>query len=162
MVARKRRKSRKKKDPLGRRVGRLTTRLFIGITLLVIALYLIPYSPRLAGDRTTGTALSSTPGDITVRVLNGCGEKGLALKATHFLRELGFDVVEMRNADHFGYNETEVVALTENRLAADMVQQAFGTGRLVYDPDSTLLLDVSVTLGADCIGLPMSMERESN
>ncbi len=124
-------------------------RVFLALTAALIALYLFPLSAHVADD-SDGTALSAPGERITVRILNGCGEEGLALKATHYLRRFErFDVVEMKNAPSFDCEETEVVALTRNRDAAVRVRDALGFGRVVLAPDSTEMLDVSVTLGSD-------------
>jgi len=143
--SRSRKTSRKKR---GRGI-RTFNRIFLALTVGLIALYLLPLTAHVADD-SDGTAVSAPGERITVRILNGCGEKGIALKATHYLRRFErFDVVEMKNAGTFDFEETEVVALTENREAAVVVRDALGFGRVVLAPDSTELLDVSVTLGSD-------------
>ena len=150
-MKRKSRSKRRRKESVARRIGRQANRILIALTLGVIALYIIPVTTHVA-EKSDGTAYSAQPSDITVQVLNGCGEEGLALKATRFLRQHDYDVVEMKNAPHFGYDETEVVAMRESREVAEMVRDALGFGRVVFAPDSTMMLDVSVILGADSRG----------
>lgn len=84
---------------------------------------------------------------IKVEVLNGTSTPGLARKATMFLRDRGFDVVETGNArdkrektlvlDRSGH--AEWAALVARAMSADTEKR----------PDSTRFLDVTVILGAD-------------
>lgn len=52
------------------------------------------------------------PGEITVDVLNGCGVRGIAGHYAEKLREEGYQVREVRDADHFTYTRSQVI----NRL----------------------------------------------
>ncbi len=147
------RSRRKRKGPSS--FQKLLHRFLIFTTVVVIGAYVIPFSTGVL-DESDGTAVSSLDQEITVRVLNGCGIGGMALRGSRYLRRMGFDVVEMENAldpegkPRFDFQETEIWALTENREAANIVKEALGFGRVVYAPDSTQQLHVSVTLGADC------------
>lgn len=146
-------RSRRKRKSSGFQT--LLHRFLIVATLVIMGAYIIPFSTGVL-DESDGTVVSSLDQEITVRVLNGCGIGGMALRGSRYLRRMGFDVVEMENAldekgsPRFDYEETEIWALTENREAAKIVKEALGFGRVVYAPDSTQQLHVSVTLGADC------------
>jgi hypothetical protein len=84
---------------------------------------------------------------IKVQVLNATNTPGLARKATMFLRDRGFDVVETGNArekrdktlvlDRSGHPEW--TALVARALAAESENR----------PDTTRFLDVTVVLGDD-------------
>lgn len=154
-MAKARKKSRggKGKGGVAERGARLANRILILLTFGLIALYLLPLSARLVGD---GNEIAvSAPGEpVTVQVLNGCGESGLALKVTRFLRSAGLDVVEMGNAENFHYETTKIVAKTENRAAAERVRDILGIGEVVSIPDSSLLLQVSVIIGSDAVPFP--------
>lgn len=143
--------------------GRYVNRIFILLTLGLIALYIIPVSTHVMED-STGLAESAPAGRVTIRVLNGCGIEGIADRAKDYFRQFErFDVVEWKNAPHFSYTETEIVALTENRATAEEVREMLGFGRVVFAPDSTQLLDLSITLGSDSRGRipkPSSRVRE--
>jgi len=147
-MAKKRGSRRRKKESALIRVGRALNRLLIVVTSLLIALYVLPFSLGFL-EETDDVVLSNAGEEVTVQVLNGCGEKGLALTITRFLRSHGFDVVEMGNADHFDYATTQVIA-RDDWESASRVRGVLGVGELVSQPDSTLLLDVTVIIGPDC------------
>lgn len=86
---------------------------------------------------------------IRVQVLNGAGVAGLAARATDLLREGGFDVVEVGNADSFDYEETRVVALTDGGQGARAVAGWLGVVEVEVERDSTRFADVTVILGRD-------------
>ena len=153
--SRKKKKSPRRKESAASRFGRAMTRVFITVTALVIAVYLIPISNRVVERSAEDTAYSApTDGEIQVQVLNGCGEPELALRVARYLRVRGCDVVEMGNADHFHYRTTRVIDKSGDPEAARRVRDALGAGEISFDPDSTLLLDVTVVIGADCVPFP--------
>ena len=86
---------------------------------------------------------------IRVQVWNGSGESGLGLRAASHLREGGFQVVEVRNADRSDYFETLVVARRADPSMAAAVAQYLGSPpviRQVWDSDQA---DVTLVLGSD-------------
>lgn len=86
---------------------------------------------------------------VRVEVLNGGGVDGLAREATGFLRDRGFDVVEVGNWVSFDEDSTFVVARTDDLAAARRVADAMGVGEVRAEPDPNLFADVSVVLGRD-------------
>jgi len=86
---------------------------------------------------------------VRVQVLNGSGESGVGLRAASHLREGGFQVVEVKNADRSDYFETLVVARREDMTPATAVAHYLGSPpviRQVWDSD---LADVTLVLGSD-------------
>lgn len=86
---------------------------------------------------------------IRVQVWNGSGEPGVGLRAASHLREGGFQVVEVRNADRSDYFETLVVSRREDMTPATTVARYLGTPpviRQVWDSDQA---DVTLVLGND-------------
>ncbi|MBN1826207.1 MAG: LytR C-terminal domain-containing protein [Candidatus Eisenbacteria bacterium] len=161
---RKKKKAPRRKASPAERFGRAAQRFFIAVTALGIAVYLLPLSSRMVEENADDTA-SSAPvaGEIKVQVLNGCGEPDMALQVARYLRTRGCDVVEMGNANHFHYRNTRVVAKSGVPEMARRVRDALGVGELASDPDSTLLLDVTVLIGADCVPFPpLGAEREED
>ena len=67
------------------------------------------------------------PEEITVDVLNGCGVSGIAGRFAEKLREAGYQVREVKDADHFSYTRSHVISRLENDEAwsiLDMLPQA--------------------------------------
>lgn len=88
-------------------------------------------------------------GHVRVEVLNGSGRGGLALDATRLLRADGFDVVFFGNARGFDHDVSVVLDRAGDTLRARAVADALGIDSVAAAPDSTLVLDASVILGAD-------------
>ena len=86
---------------------------------------------------------------IRVEVLTGGGVDGLAREATGFLRDRGFDVVEVGNWVSFDEDSTFVVARTGDLEGARSVADAMGVREVRAEPDPNLFADVSVVLGRD-------------
>ena len=96
-------------------------------------------------------AVVDTPAhaDIRVEVLNGAGKAGLAREVTRRLRGDGFDVVFYGNAARFDHARSVVLDRVGDTLRARAVATALRIDSVATAPDSTLLLDVSVVMGAD-------------
>jgi hypothetical protein len=84
-----------------------------------------------------------------VEVLNGCGRAGIAEKVASYLRDSGFDVMYVGNADDFRYGETIVVDRVGDRDKARAVADALGRVPVVYQNAGTFFVEVTVVLGSD-------------
>jgi len=137
--------------------GRRSRLLGLGLisASLIIALFigsaLIGYRDRRP-DRVepAATALDPPPdGRVRIEVLNAAGSAGLARRATVHLRDRGFDVVYFGNASDFGLDSTIVIDRVGQLEDAEAVARALGVERVRSEPDSTLLLEVTILLGRD-------------
>jgi LCP family protein required for cell wall assembly len=84
-------------------------------------------------------------------VLNGTLQAGLAGQTAQLLRGEGFNVVQIGNAGHFGYEQTTIIdhagrPATVKALAELLKLQ---TGSMVYQPDPVAPAEVEIILGAD-------------
>lgn len=100
----------------------------------------------------------AVPGDqagaerVEVEVLNASGKSGVARTATRVLREAGIDVVAIGNApggSTVRLDSTRIVVRRGPPSNGERVRRALKVGRVVIEPDTTRLLDVSVFVGAD-------------
>lgn len=145
--------------------GRWRVRLLEGVILFLIGLnaYLV-YSVATSSAFFTSAEPSAEPVvdpsafEVQVEVLNGCGERGIGQLAMRYLRERGFDVVNIDNADHFGYRETIVLDRRGSNgphgphgpsEAARAVGNALGTQHVLLQRNADRLVDVSVVIGKD-------------
>jgi|TARA_B110000438_G_scaffold261259_1_gene271834 hypothetical protein len=92
--------------------------------------------------------------NIKVEVLNGCGIKGIAAKASDFLRLQQVDVIRSDNADKYDYPNTTIIGRNENFESLKIVAESLGLSvenktNIKHDPDETLGVDVTVILGKD-------------
>jgi hypothetical protein len=86
---------------------------------------------------------------IRVQILNGSGESGVASRLATSLREGGFHVVEVGNADRSDYFATLVVARREDPSAAVAVARYLGGPPVVRQAWTSDLAEVTVVLGSD-------------
>lgn len=145
--------------------GRWRVRLLEVVILVLIGLnaYLV-YSVATSSaffpsaERSAEAAVDPSAFLVQVEVLNGCGETGIGQLAMRYLRERGFDVVHIDNADHFGYRETIVLDRRGSRgpngpngpsEAARAVGNALGTPHVLLQRNEDRLVDVSVVIGKD-------------
>ena len=94
--------------------------------------------------------------DIKVEVLNGCGIKGIAAKASDFLRQQQVDVVRSDNADKYDYLQTTIIGRNENFESLKIVAKSLGLSvenktNIKHEPDESLGVDVTVILGKDIV-----------
>lgn len=84
---------------------------------------------------------------IKVEVLNATSTKGLARRATTYLRDRGFDVVETGTSTK-QLDKTVVLDRSNHAEWARLVAMVFGA-EVQEKPDSLRYLDVTVLVGAD-------------
>lgn len=85
---------------------------------------------------------------IRVEVLNASHVIGLARRATFFLRDRGFDVVEAGNAGGPKRDTTLVLVRSGHQDWAALVANAMGGTPMVSRPDASHDVDVTVLVGA--------------
>ena len=110
--------------------------------------YYLSAAPLERSADTAPAELLVPPGvRIKVEVLNATKVRGLARKATFYLRDRGFDVVAMGTA-----REQRTTTLVLDRSShpewAALVAKAFNA-KVESRPDSSRYLDVTVLLGSD-------------
>ncbi len=86
---------------------------------------------------------------IRVQILNGSGEAGIGTRVATYLREGGYRVVEVRNADRSDYFASFVVARRRDLSMAREVAHYLGEPPLIQQDWDTDLADVSVVIGSD-------------
>jgi hypothetical protein len=86
---------------------------------------------------------------IRVQVWNGSGEEGVGARVASYLREGGFHVVEVGNADRQDYFASVVVARREDIRGARMVASYLGDPPVIRQAWSSEAADVTVVLGSD-------------
>jgi hypothetical protein len=88
---------------------------------------------------------------IQVEVRNGCGVSGLAAAATLFLREHGFDVVEVGDHETFDVALSKVIDRVGDLASARKVASALGIPdeRVEQDIRPEYYLDASIIIGRD-------------
>lgn len=126
-------------------MGRIGTILLGAVVLaLIVSWGWARFTPK-PGPKTAGPARHV----IRVQVLNGSGEAGVGGRVATFLREGGFHVVEVRNADRLDYGATLVVARRADPTAAEAVARYLGDPPVVRQAWDSDAADVTLVLGSD-------------
>lgn len=86
---------------------------------------------------------------IRVQILNGSGETGIGGRLASYLRDGGFQVVDVRNADRSDYFASMVVARRADLSTAREVAHYLGGPPLIRQVWDSDLADVSVIIGSD-------------
>jgi hypothetical protein len=118
------------------------------LALAVVALLLSWVWTRFGAGR-AGEGASGTQPVVRVQVLNGSGEGRVAGRLASALREGGFRVVEVRNADRDDYFATLVVARREDPAGALAVASYLGGPPVIRQAWDSDQADVTVVLGSD-------------
>ena len=123
--------------------------LALVVTALALSWGWTMFGPRNPVARRTGRHV------VRVQVLNGSGEPGVGTRVAAWLREGGFQVTDVRNADRNDYFATFVVARRSDLSLAEEVAHYLGGPPLVRQEWSSELADVSVLVGSDRSRLQM-------
>ena len=132
----------RKREPLPARVG------LAALALLVAALIVSWAWARFRPTRVP-SARDGAPTVVRVQVLNGSGEARVAGRLASFLREGGFRIVEVGNADRDDYFATLVVARREDPATALEVARYLGSPPVIRQACASGEADVTVVLGSD-------------
>ncbi len=124
--------------------------ILLGLVILVsyLTIGLVTRSPKDAAPPAQPKPLSMIP---RVGVLNGCGERGIALQMADYLRKHKIDVVEVGNHNSFDVEESIVVDRVGDLDAARYVAAVLGIplSNVIQQVNPEILLDVSIVVGKD-------------
>jgi hypothetical protein len=133
--------------------GRRVAAALVALVLMAVAVLVVGRSRR--GESGARTVLPTMAGRVNapdgtrirVQVLNATRTRGLARRATRYLRDRGFDVVEV-GTERDVRDSTLVLDRSGHPEWAQLVGRALGGARVESRPDSSRYLDVTVLLGA--------------
>lgn len=89
--------------------------------------------------------------NIHVEILNGCGKDGIANEVGQKLRDFGFDVMTLGNAENFNFPKTLVIDRVGKPEFAQQVADILGTKNQIQQktPDPFRMEEVTVIIGRD-------------
>ncbi len=88
---------------------------------------------------------------IRVEVLNGTETRGLATTVATMLRERGFNVVRIDNADKQDYTETRVIAYSSDESKVAALSRVFRQGTLYHEKGGSAEADIAIIVGQDFV-----------
>jgi hypothetical protein len=118
---------------------------FTIVSLFVLIAFCAVSVALRVGPQTTGRPKQP----IRIELLNGSGRAGLAGELASYLRDGGFDVLEVSNADRSDYRTTLVVNRTTASDPAKAVAEYLGTRHVIQQQSSQEMIDVTVIVGRD-------------
>jgi hypothetical protein len=116
----------------------------LGLSFLLIGALAVS-----AAVRVGPSAVVKPKQQIRIQLWNGSGRSGLAGELASYLRDGGFDVLEVANADRSDYRATLVVNRTQNPGPAQVVAEYLGTSHVIQQAGSQEMIDVTVIVGRD-------------
>ncbi len=121
----------------------------IGLIILVILIFLFGASVIYMRTREDPEEVFKRNSNLRVEVLNGCGVNRLAIKVSDILREKGFNVVKIGDAEK-KFPETVVVErANEDMKNGKYFAKRIGCKNIGKDVDPALYIDVTVIIGED-------------
>lgn len=124
----------------------------VGLSVMVLLYGLVTRTLIPAPDPRRSSDSTDLVGSIIqVEVRNGAGIDHLAAETTHYLRERGFDVVDVGNYASFQQEQSVVIDRVGDLEAARKVAEALGlpADRVRQDIRRQYYLDASVIIGHD-------------
>lgn len=129
--------------------GSPLTRVLTVLLALVVGALLVSWAYATFGPRRAAPVAGVEHRVIRVQVWNGSGEGGIGARVASYLREGGFHVVEVRNADRSDYFATLVVARRDDLTAARLVAHYLGDPPIIRQSWAAEGAEVTVVLGSD-------------
>lgn len=84
-----------------------------------------------------------------IEVLNGTGEKGLAMKTAMALREMGIDVLIIGDAERYDFTESILVDRKGNPALMKKLARLLGCRRVLKQVQQSPLVDATLIIGRD-------------
>jgi len=131
-----------------RRIGWIVVALGIVVVSGSVVALRARRRPKAPSGATAPAASRAPEGQrVRVEVINATTERGLARRATEFLRDRGFDVVQTGTTSDLR-DSTLVLDRTAHPDWARRIAIAFGNARVEAQPDTSRYVDATVLLGA--------------
>ena len=88
---------------------------------------------------------------MNVEVLNGNRVPGIAHKVANKMNELGFNVVNIDNADHFDYQKTVLIVYSKNDRLEEYIKQYLNDIEIIRKIQPNNGIDMTIIIGKNMI-----------
>lgn len=130
--------------------------LAVVCTYLIFSLFSGTFSSKNDTEKdvsdTTDKTVTKQPNlKIQLDVRNGTDVNGVAAEFRDYLREKGFDVVEMGNYKINDVNKTMIISRNENMQSSEKIAETLGVNKkfITQQINPSLYLDATVIIGKD-------------
>ena len=88
-------------------------------------------------------------------IKNGCGKQNLGLIYKRYLLDVGYDITESVNADHFGHTSTKIFFHKENKSSAIYLSKELGVSenQIFEEKNLNSFHDLTLILGQNYVHL---------
>ena len=129
--------------------GKSRPPILIGILALVVLALVLSWAYAALWPSRERAPRAASGRLIRVQVLNGSREGGIGTRVAAFLREGGFQVVEVGNAERSDFLATMVVARQADPTAARVVARYLGDPPVILQSWASDVAEVTVVIGSD-------------
>lgn len=146
------------------------TIIILGVVCIYLAYSLISGAISKGNNNNTETAdttkkrITNQPNlSIQIDLLNGTGENRIAAKFRDYLKDKGFDIVDMGNYKSSDVEKTLVIDKTGDISKAKRVAEALGISsrNVIQQINKSQFLDATVIIGKDYTQLKPFLDKQS-
>ena len=137
---------------------KVTSFLLIIISLLLLFNKSLSYSDTKLDRLELSKLIKQTKSEIKtgeklqIKVLNGCGTKGIADLYTNFLRNYGYDVIDYGNATNFNYDKTQLIIHNQDneKFLHEIVNVlSLDIKEIQHKYNNNIFYDITLIIGKD-------------
>ena len=88
---------------------------------------------------------------LNIEVLNGNQMPGIAHRVANKMKELGFNVVNIDNADHFDYQKTVLIIYRKDIKPDDYLREIFGDIEIIRKEELNKEIDMTIIVGKNMV-----------
>jgi LCP family protein required for cell wall assembly len=88
---------------------------------------------------------------LNIEVLNGNRMPGIAHRVANKMKELGFNVVNIDNADHFDYQKTVLIIYSKDIKPDDYLRNIFGDIEIIRKEQPNNEIDITIIVGKNMV-----------
>jgi len=88
---------------------------------------------------------------LNIEVLNGNQMPGIAHRVANKMKELGFNVVNIDNADHFDYQKTVLIIYRKDIKPDDYLREIFGDIEIIRKEQPNKEIDMTIIVGKNMV-----------
>ena len=130
-------------------VGQVNTEIIPGIPESIGGIsYLIPNMEQI--PKVVQDTFFPKPPMPKVEVLNGSGKVGAAQTVANTLKEYGYEIVNVGNADSFEYASTQIISHKKDLPGADQLPRIVYPSTMTTAEDPAAKAEITIIVGKDC------------
>ena len=124
----------------------------LSIATIIILIFFI--KKQFSNPQNNDTKYTSLNKDFVIKaeieILNGCGKSGIANLYSNYIRKNNFDVIEIKNAEHFNYEYTTLIINdSKDNISAHKLEKLLTINKNNIIKKKNLVWDYIIIIGKD-------------